>query len=45
MVKELKHHRRDEKKKPILSLKERRAKKLEKRLGKQEHRIDEQPAE
>lgn len=33
--------RRDQRKKPTLSLKERRAKKHEKRQGKQEHHIDE----
>lgn len=38
MVKETKH-RRDEKKKPTMSLKERRAKKQEKRQQKFEHRI------
>lgn len=41
MSKEMKH-RRDERKKPTLSLKERRAKKLEKRMHKhEEHRIEE----
>lgn len=33
-------HRREERKKPVLSLKERRAKKQEKKQQKQEHRID-----
>lgn len=33
-------HRRDEKKKPQFSLKERRAKKLEKKFRKQEHIFD-----
>lgn len=34
-------HRREERKKPQLSLKERRAKKYEKKQGKVTHRIDE----
>lgn len=38
-------HRRDERKKPTMSLKERRAKKLEKKRQKYEHRIDEQVLE
>lgn len=42
MAKETKHHRRDERKKPQLSLKERRAKKHEKKLHKQEHNIVEE---
>lgn len=40
MVKESKH-RKESKKKPTMSLKERRAKKHEKRQQKLEHRIDE----
>ncbi len=40
MAKESKH-RRDERKKPTMSLKERRAKKQEKRQQKTEHRLDE----
>lgn len=45
MGKETKH-RREEKKKPVLTLKERRAKKHEKRFGKQEpHHIQGQEAE
>lgn len=44
MSKEFKH-RRDEKKKPAMSLKERRAKKHEKRQQKMEHRIDEHVVE
>lgn len=44
MVKESKH-RKESKKKPTMSLKERRAKKHEKRQHKQEHRIDEPLAE
>ena len=40
MSKEFKHKRSD-RKKPTLSLKERRAKKHEKRMHKQEHHIDE----
>ena len=39
MAKESKH-RRDERKKPALSLKEKRAKKLEKKRQKDEHMID-----
>lgn len=39
MAKEAKH-RRDERKKPSLSLKERRAKKMEKKRQKHEHMID-----
>jgi hypothetical protein len=41
MTKEIKHRRKEDKKKPTLSLKERRAKKQEKRQHKQEHNIDE----
>jgi hypothetical protein len=41
MSKEFKHHKKD-KKKPTMTLKERRAKKHEKRLHRQEHQIDEQ---
>lgn len=41
MAKEAKQ-RRDERKKPTLSLKERRAKKIEKRRQKQEHFVDDQ---
>ncbi len=44
MGKEMKH-RRDDKKKPTMSLKERRAKKHEKKLQKHEHRIDETPVQ
>lgn len=40
MAKESKH-RKDERKKPSMTLKERRAKKHEKRLHKPEHRVDE----
>jgi hypothetical protein len=40
MSKEFKHRRKD-KKKPTMSLKERRAKKNEKRQHKQEHNVDE----
>jgi hypothetical protein len=39
MGKELKH-RRDEKKKPLMSIKERRAMKHEKRQHRQEHQFD-----
>lgn len=39
MAKESKH-RRDERKKPTMSLKERRARKHEKKTQKQEHRVD-----
>lgn len=39
MAKESKH-RRDERKKPTMSLKERRARKHEKKIQKQEHRVD-----
>ncbi len=42
MSKEMKH-RRDDKKKATMTLKERRAKKHEKKHQKQEHRIDETP--
>lgn len=41
MVKESKHHK-DSKKKPLMSLKEKRAKKHEKKHPKDEHRIDAQ---
>lgn len=41
MSKETKHHRKDQKKKPQLSLKERRAKKHDKKQNKIEHHIDE----
>ncbi len=34
-------HRKEDKKKPRLTLKERRAKKHDKKLHKQEHRVDE----
>ena len=41
MAKESRHrHRRDEKKRPTMTLKERRQKKAEKRFNKQEHRMD-----
>lgn len=40
MVKESKH-RREDRKKPQMSLKERRAKKHEKRQGRQEHQFEE----
>lgn len=39
MGKEMKH-RRDEKKKPQLSIKEKRARKQEKRMQRQEHQFD-----
>jgi hypothetical protein len=39
MARETKH-RKDQKKKPLLSLKERRAKKHEKKLHKAEHQIE-----
>lgn len=39
MSKEMKH-RRDEKKKPQMSLKERRARKLEKKVHRQDHHVD-----
>lgn len=42
MSKESKH-RREDRKKATMSLKERRAKKHEKKAHKQEHRIDENP--
>ncbi len=41
MSKEFKHQKKD-KKKPTMTLKERRAKKHEKRQHRQEHNIDEQ---
>lgn len=44
MAKESKH-RKDERKKPTMTLKERRAKKHEKRMQKLDHRIDEQVME
>lgn len=44
MSKESKH-RREDRKKPTMSLKERRAKKHEKKSHKQEHRIDETPVQ
>lgn len=44
MSKELKH-RRDEKKKPTMSLKERRAKKQEKKMQRQEHQFGERVGE
>jgi hypothetical protein len=44
MAKESKQ-RRNEKKKPTMSLKERRARKHEKRMHKEEHRIDEHVVE
>lgn len=44
MAKESKH-RKDERKKPTLSLKEKRARKHEKRMHKEEHRILEEHPE
>lgn len=44
MSKESKH-RREDKKKPTMTLKERRAKKHEKRHPQQDHRIEDQVAE
>ncbi len=44
MSKESKH-RREDRKKATMSLKERRAKKHEKKAQKQEHRIDETPVQ
>lgn len=38
-------HRKDDKKKASMTLKERRAKKHEKKWQKQEHRIDEPPVQ
>lgn len=40
-----KHHSRNEKKKPSMSIKERRAKKHEKKQIKQSHLVDEHPIE
>jgi hypothetical protein len=40
MAKESKHHRKDDRKKPTMTLKERRAKKHDKKMHKEEHRVD-----